>query len=53
MPIPPRHENVAANNLSRLGIEEVSRPVEEISTILDTAVETNIKLPMHGILNLS
>ena len=40
-------KNVVADSLCRLDIEEVARPVEKVSTLLDTAVETNIKFPFY------
>jgi hypothetical protein len=38
---------VVADALSRLHIEEVPRPIEEISTLLDTVVKAIIEFPLH------
>ena len=40
-------QNVVANALSRLDIEDITRPVKEIAALLNVAEETTTKLPMH------
>jgi hypothetical protein len=43
----PGQKNAVADALTRLDIEKVPRPIEEISTLLDTTVDPNIKFPMY------